>query len=69
MSSGKYLSLEEAREHALLERFCKVHPSEAERDRFMRLLEEMAKGTLEGEETSRRDRVGGSTGTRIPRDT
>ena len=69
MSRGKYLSLEESRQDGTLDRFCAEHPSEAERDRFMRLLEEMARGTLEGEETSRRDRAGGSTGTRIPRDT
>ena len=69
MSSGQYLSLEEARRNGVLDRFCREHPAEAERNRFMRLLEEMAKGTLEVEETSRWDDGANSTGTRIPRDT
>lgn len=64
MSRGKYLSLEEARETGQLERFCKEHPSEAERDRFLALLEAMSKGALKGEETSQRDHAEGSTETR-----
>jgi len=44
MSRGKYLSLEEARKTGQLNQFAKEHPSEAERERFERLLEAMAKG-------------------------
>lgn len=51
MSSGKYLSLEEARKIGKLDRFAKEHPSEGDRKRFDRLLEEMSK-TKEAEETS-----------------
>lgn len=64
MSRGKYLSLEEAREAGQLGRFAKEHPSEAERERFERLLEAMATGVLEDKETSPPDRGGGSSGTR-----
>lgn len=35
MSRGKYLSLEEARETGAFKQFCKEHPSEADRDRFL----------------------------------
>jgi hypothetical protein len=44
MSRGKYLSLEEARRHELLERFVKEHPSEGDEELFDRLLEAMASG-------------------------
>lgn len=64
MSRGKYLSLEEARETGQLDRFCEEHPSEAERERFLALLEAMSQGALKGEETSKRDRAAGSSGTR-----
>jgi hypothetical protein len=69
MSRGKHLSLEEARKTGQLDQFCKEHPSEAERDRFERLLEAMAKGVLEDKETSPPDRDEGSSGTRTPRGT
>jgi hypothetical protein len=42
MSRGKNLSLEEARKAGRLDQFAKEHPSEAERERFERLLEAMA---------------------------
>jgi hypothetical protein len=48
MSRGKYLSLEEARETGEFERFCQEHPSEADRVRFLMLLQVMSQGALEG---------------------
>jgi hypothetical protein len=69
MSRGKHLSLEEARKFDKLDQFAKEHPSEADRDRFERLLEAMAKGVLEGKETSPPDRAGGSSGTRTQQGT
>lgn len=39
MSIGKYLSLEEARKKGLIARFCKAHPSKADRGRFTDLLD------------------------------
>lgn len=68
MSRGKHLSLEETRQTGEFSQFCKEHPSEAERDRFLALLEAMSKGDLEGEETSRQDHAEGSTETQTPRD-
>jgi hypothetical protein len=61
MSRGKYLSLEEARKSGQLEQFAKEHPSEAERERFERLLEAMATGILEDKETSPLDHGEGSS--------
>jgi hypothetical protein len=43
MSRGRYLSLEEARQRGLLERFAKEHPSEGDESLFDRLLEAMAR--------------------------
>jgi hypothetical protein len=68
MSRGKYLSLEEARRTGL-DRFCKEHPSEADRDRFKRLLDAMSQGVLEEGETSKPDRRANSNGTRTRRGT
>ena len=51
MSRGKYLSLEEARKSGKLKQFAKEHPSQAD-ERFQKLLEAMAKGTLEAGGTS-----------------
>ncbi len=39
MARGKYLSLEEARKQRRLDRFCKEHPSEGEKETFERLLD------------------------------
>ena len=64
MSHGKYLSLEEARKNSKLDRFAKEHPSEADRVRFLALLDAMSKGTLEEEETSKQDRRASSNGIR-----
>ncbi len=56
MSRGKLLSLEEARNGEKpgesIEQFCKEHPSQADGPTFNRLLDAMARGTLEGGETS-----------------
>jgi hypothetical protein len=56
MSRGKYLSLEEARKSGALDRFVKEHPSEADRERFKRLLEAMSQGVLVEAGTSKPDR-------------
>lgn len=69
MSRGKYLSLEEARESGDFKRFCEEHPAEADRERFLKLLQLMSQGALEGGETSSRDGDAGSTGTRTHRGT
>jgi hypothetical protein len=69
MSHGKYLSLEEARKSGDLNRFGKEHPSEANRERFERLLEAMSRGVLEDAETSKQDRRAGSNGTQTRRGT
>ena len=69
MSRGKYLSLEEARQSGDFKRFCKEHPSEAERARFLKLLTVMSQGALEEEETSPQERGEDSTGTRTRRGT
>ena len=69
MSSGKYLSFEEARQTGQLERFWKEHPSKANRSTFMRLLDAMSRGALEAKETSQRDHAAGSSETRTRRGT
>ena len=69
MSRGKHLSLEEARNAGQLDQFAKEHPSEAERERFERLLEAMAKGVLEDKETSPQDHDEGSSETRTRKGT
>jgi hypothetical protein len=69
MSRGKYLSLEEARRAGELDRFASEHSSEADRDRFKRLLEAMSQGVLEEAETSKPGRRANSNGTRTRRGT
>lgn len=44
MSRDKYLSLKEARQRGLLERFAQEHPSEGDAALFDRLVEAMARG-------------------------
>jgi len=70
MSRGKYLSLEEARRGetrgATIKQFCKEHPSKAEGPLFRRLLDSMARGTLEGGETSDQGTSEGYSGTQTP---
>ena len=63
MSRGKYLSLEEARKSGKLDRFAKEHPSQGDRQRFDRLLDEMSKTIEEAEETSSSERDENSNGT------
>ena len=65
MSFGKYLSLEEARKSCKLKQFAKEHPSQAD-ERFPRLLEAMAKGTLEAGGTSDPGSSEGYSGTQTP---
>lgn len=43
MSTGKYISLEEARKEKKLERFAKEHPSEGDKKLFDKLFNAMAK--------------------------
>jgi len=43
MSTGKYISLEEARNEKKLDRFIKEHPSEAKKKDFDGLLDAMCK--------------------------
>jgi hypothetical protein len=43
MSVGRYLSLEDARVRKTLKRFCKEHPSTADKQWFDRLMEAMTK--------------------------
>jgi len=43
MSTGKYISLEEARNSDQLDRFIKEHPSEADKEDFDSLLDAMCK--------------------------
>lgn len=63
MSRGKYLSLEEARKSGKLDRFAKEHPSNGDRQRFDRLLDEMSKTIEEAEETSSSEHDDNSNGT------
>ena len=65
MARGKYLSLEEARKSGKLARFAKDHPSKADK-RFWPLLDVMARGTLEGGETSDRAASADYTDTQTP---
>ena len=69
MSRGKYLSLEEARQTGSLAQFCKEHPTEAERGRFLALLDLMSQGVLEPEETSQPGASVGSNETQTRQDT
>jgi len=55
MSTGKYLSLEEARRKGLLKRFAKEHPSEGDAQLFDRLLGDMAKTPPASPKTSKRE--------------
>lgn len=44
MSTGKYTSLEEAKDERTLKRFIREHPSKGNRETFDKLLGRMAKG-------------------------
>jgi len=54
MSTGKYISLEEARKHKRLDRFAKAHPSEGKEKDFDRLLGRMAKSSPKAGRTSKK---------------
>ena len=54
MSRGKYLSLEEARRLGKLDQFCKEHPSDADADRFKKLLALVSEGQKEADGGSER---------------
>ena len=69
MAVGKYLSLEEARKTGQLDRFCKEHPSKADRKRFEALLDAMTKGSPTADQTSAPATSEGCTGTQTPRGT
>ena len=68
MSRGKYLSIEEARKANQLKQFAKEHPSQAD-GRFPKLLDAMARGTLEGAETSTQETSEDYSGIQTPLDT
>ena len=55
MSTGKYLSLEEALKKNKLERFAKQHPSSGKKRDFDDLLERMAKNLPVNAGTSKKD--------------
>lgn len=65
MSTGKYLSLEEARKKNLLGRFAKEHPSEAD-ERFWPLLNSIVTGKQSGRETSVQACPDSCSGTQTP---
>lgn len=54
MSTGKYISLEEARKKGLLDRFIKEHPSKAKKKDFDTLLGAMSKSSPKAGRTSKR---------------
>jgi hypothetical protein len=58
MATGKYLSLEEARQRGLLKRFAKEHPSEGDEQLFDRLLGTMTKTVPATPQTSDAERDG-----------
>lgn len=55
MSTGKYLSLEEARKLKNLDRFAKEHPSEGDEKAFDELLGRMSKSSPKAGRTSKKD--------------
>lgn len=57
MSTGKYLSLEEARKKDKLDRFCKEHPSEGNEKAFDSLFGAMAKTPESADQTLTRKRL------------
>ena len=69
MAIGRYLSLEEARKKGLLDRFCKEHPSEANRQQFQLLLDVMTTKRRADQETSARASPDSCSETQTPSDT
>jgi hypothetical protein len=58
MATGKYLSLEEARQQGLLKRFANEHPNEGDEKLFDRLLNAMTKTPPSGPKTSKAEPSG-----------
>lgn len=56
MSSGKYLSLDEARRKKQLDRFAKEHPSEGNECNFDKLLHAMSNGGANGDDSANQRR-------------
>ena len=54
MSTGKYISLEEARKQGKLDRFAKEHPSKAKKKDFDALLDDMTKSSPKACRTSKK---------------
>lgn len=69
MSTGKYLSLEEARNEGKLDRFAKEHPSECDKKLFSKLFNAMAKTTSTEDQTLKQGSSAGYSGTRTRRGT
>ena len=65
MSTGKYISLEEARKSGQLDRFIKEHPSKAD-ERFRPLLDAMTTKQATESETSKPVASDSCSGTRTP---
>ena len=67
MSTGKYLSLEEARKAGQIDQFCKEHPSKGDWDRFDAAMDSIAgpkaKSSSTAVRTSSRARGVGYSGT------
>lgn len=55
MSTGKYLSLEEALKKDKLDRFAKEHPSTGDKEQFDELFNRMAKNLPVNDQTSKKD--------------
>ena len=55
MSTGKYLSVEEARKRKQLNQFAKEHPSKGNKSLFDKLFKAMAKSSPEAGRTSKKD--------------
>lgn len=55
MSTGKHVSLEEARKKDQMDRFIKEHPSQGDKIKFTTLLNNMAKNISKDDQTSKKE--------------
>ena len=55
MSTGKYLSLEEARKEGKLKEFAEQHPTKGDRKLFNKLFDRMTQKPLKDDQTSKKD--------------
>tara|TARA_R110002095_G_scaffold211093_2_gene198893 strand:+ start:857 stop:1024 length:168 start_codon:yes stop_codon:yes gene_type:complete len=55
MSTGKYLSLEEARKQGKLKEFAEQHPTKGSKKKFNSLLSRMTQKPLKEDQTSKKD--------------